>query len=61
MAVHLAKRHEIVLDVGTSNALWPMHLCVAITCDRWASVDAGDECPAGVTKEGLSGNGDQSA
>ena len=46
LAAHLAKRHEIVLDVGAANAL----RLVAIVGDdhgdrRVEAADAGDECP----------------
>ena len=46
VALHLAKRHEIVLDVGTSDALWLVTVVGDHHCDCWVeAADAGDECP----------------
>lgn len=59
----LAKWHEIVLDVGTANDFWLVAVVGDDHSDGWIeAADAGDECPQPiVTKERLSGNGDQSA
>lgn len=46
LAAHLAKRHEIVLDVGAANALWLVAVVGDDHGDRWVeAADAGDECP----------------
>ena len=52
-----------MLDVGATNALWLVAVVGDDHGDRWVeAADAGDERPKPiVTKEGLSGDGDQGA